>query len=96
MDNVFVFFTHGLSYGGLLFLVSAGLALVFGMMNVLNFAHADFHGRNGGLTSHPGLKSFLGAHGLMQILSLTTSSEKSVAGAGQGRRRQGETREVEK
>ena len=43
MDNVFVFFMHGLSYAGLLFLVSAGLTLVFGMMNVLNFAHAAFY-----------------------------------------------------
>ncbi len=43
MDNVFVFFMHGLSYAGLLFLVSSGLTLVFGMMNVLNFAHAGFY-----------------------------------------------------
>jgi len=43
MDNLFVFFMHGLSYAGLLFLVSSGLTLVFGMMNVLNFAHAAFY-----------------------------------------------------
>ena len=40
MSEVSVFFLHGLAYAGLLFLVSAGLTLVFGMMNVLNFAHA--------------------------------------------------------
>jgi branched-chain amino acid transport system permease protein len=40
MNEVSVFFLHGLAYAGLLFLVSAGLTLVFGMMNVLNFAHA--------------------------------------------------------
>jgi branched-chain amino acid transport system permease protein len=34
---------HGLAYAGLLFLVSSGLTLVFGMMNVLNFAHAAFY-----------------------------------------------------
>ncbi len=34
---------HGLTYAGLLFLVSSGLTLVFGMMNVLNFAHATFY-----------------------------------------------------
>ncbi|MDI6616867.1 MAG: branched-chain amino acid ABC transporter permease, partial [Syntrophaceae bacterium] len=34
---------HGLAYAGLLFLVSAGLTLVFGMMNVLNFAHAAMY-----------------------------------------------------
>ncbi|HMK66395.1 MAG TPA: branched-chain amino acid ABC transporter permease [Thermodesulfobacteriota bacterium] len=43
MDQVPVFFLHGLAYAGLLFLVSAGLTLVFGMMNVLNFAHAAMY-----------------------------------------------------
>jgi len=38
-----IFFLHGLTYAGLLFLVSSGLTLVFGMMNVLNFAHATFY-----------------------------------------------------
>ena len=33
---------HGLAYGMLLFLVSSGLTLVFGMMGVLNLAHASF------------------------------------------------------
>jgi branched-chain amino acid transport system permease protein len=43
MSEVAVFFLHGLAYAGLLFLVSAGLTLVFGMMNVLNFAHAAMY-----------------------------------------------------
>jgi len=43
MSNIPVFFLHGLAYAGLLFLVSAGLTLVFGMMNVLNFAHAAMY-----------------------------------------------------
>ncbi len=43
MSDVPVFFLHGLAYAGLLFLVSAGLTLVFGMMNVLNFAHAAMY-----------------------------------------------------
>ena len=43
MSEVPVFFLHGLAYAGLLFLVSAGLTLVFGMMNVLNFAHAAMY-----------------------------------------------------
>lgn len=43
MSDIPVFFLHGLAYGGLLFLVSAGLTLVFGMMNVLNFAHAAMY-----------------------------------------------------
>ena len=43
MTEIFVFFLHGLAYAGLLFLVSAGLTLIFGMMNVLNFAHAAMY-----------------------------------------------------
>lgn len=43
MNEVAVFFLHGLAYAGLLFLVSSGLTLVFGMMSVLNFAHASFY-----------------------------------------------------
>jgi branched-chain amino acid transport system permease protein len=34
---------NGAVYGLLLFMVSAGLTLVFGMMGVLNFAHASFY-----------------------------------------------------
>lgn len=43
MADIPVFFLHGLAYAGLLFLVSSGLTLVFGLMNVLNFAHASFY-----------------------------------------------------
>jgi branched-chain amino acid transport system permease protein len=34
---------HGLVYGMLLFLVASGLTLVFGMMGILNIAHASFY-----------------------------------------------------
>jgi branched-chain amino acid transport system permease protein len=43
MNELPAFFLHGLAYAGLLFLVSAGLTLVFGLMNVLNFAHAAMY-----------------------------------------------------
>jgi branched-chain amino acid transport system permease protein len=43
MSDIPVFFLHGLVYAGLLFLISSGLTLVFGMMNVLNLAHAAFY-----------------------------------------------------
>jgi branched-chain amino acid transport system permease protein len=33
---------HGLAYGMLLFLVSSGLTMIFGMMGILNIAHASF------------------------------------------------------
>jgi branched-chain amino acid transport system permease protein len=35
--------THGLVFGMLIFLVASGLTIVFGMMGVLNFAHASFY-----------------------------------------------------
>ncbi|MGB9698673.1 MAG: branched-chain amino acid ABC transporter permease [Thermodesulfobacteriota bacterium] len=33
---------HGIAYGMVLFLVSSGLTLIFGMMDILNLAHAGF------------------------------------------------------
>ena len=33
---------HGLAYGMILFLVASGLTLIFGMMGILNLAHASF------------------------------------------------------
>jgi branched-chain amino acid transport system permease protein len=33
---------HGLAYGMVLFLVASGLTLIFGMMGILNMAHASF------------------------------------------------------
>jgi branched-chain amino acid transport system permease protein len=43
MDTFIVGLLNGVIYGLLLFMVSAGLTLVFGMMGVLNFAHASFY-----------------------------------------------------
>ena len=34
---------NGLSFGLLLFMLSAGLTLIFSMLGVLNFAHASFY-----------------------------------------------------
>lgn len=44
MDLTFVFaqFLSGLTYGMVLFLIASGLSLIFGVMNILNFAHATF------------------------------------------------------
>ena len=33
---------HGLAYGMVLFLIASGLNVIFGMMGVLNLAHASF------------------------------------------------------
>ena len=38
---VFIIF-NGLLYGMFLFMLSSGLTLIFGMMGILNFAHASF------------------------------------------------------
>ncbi len=43
MDIFFISIMNGVVYGLLLFMVSAGLTLIFGMMGVLNFAHASFY-----------------------------------------------------
>lgn len=43
MDHFVVSLLNGAIYGLLLFMVSAGLTLIFGMMGVLNFAHASFY-----------------------------------------------------
>src|SRR5512138_1229129 len=43
MEYFTVSLLNGIVYGLLLFMVSAGLTLIFGMMGVLNFAHASFY-----------------------------------------------------
>lgn len=43
MNLLLLSLIDGVIYGTLLFLVSAGLTLVFGMMRILNFAHASFY-----------------------------------------------------
>lgn len=43
MDAIVFALLNGTIYGLLLFMVSAGLTLIFGMMGVLNFAHASFY-----------------------------------------------------
>jgi branched-chain amino acid transport system permease protein len=42
MDFIATQFVNGLAYGVLLFLMSAGLSLIFGLMNVVNVAHGSF------------------------------------------------------
>ncbi|MGA2955778.1 MAG: branched-chain amino acid ABC transporter permease [Thermodesulfobacteriota bacterium] len=48
---------HGLAYGMVLFLVASGLTLIFGMMDILNLAHAAFF--------------MLAAYFCYQVLSMT-------------------------
>lgn len=43
MEYFIVSLLNGAIYGLLLFMVSAGLTLIFGMMGVLNFAHGSFY-----------------------------------------------------
>jgi branched-chain amino acid transport system permease protein len=43
MELVVISLLNGISYGLLLFMLSAGLTLIFSMMGVLNFAHASFY-----------------------------------------------------
>ena len=43
MEFALISLLNGVSYGMLLFMLSSGLTLIFGMMGVLNFAHASFY-----------------------------------------------------
>jgi len=43
MEQILFSLLNGVIYGLVLFMVSAGLTLIFGMMGVLNFAHASFY-----------------------------------------------------
>ena len=43
MEFLIISTLNGVIYGLLLFMVSSGLTLIFGMMGVLNFAHASFY-----------------------------------------------------
>lgn len=43
MEFILISIINGVLYGLLLFMLSSGLTLIFGMMGVLNFAHASFY-----------------------------------------------------
>ena len=43
MEFVIISLLNGVVYGLLLFMVSAGLTLIFGMMGIMNMAHASFY-----------------------------------------------------
>lgn len=43
MEFILVTLLNGVSYGLILFMLSAGFTLIFSMMGVLNFAHASFY-----------------------------------------------------
>ncbi|WP_220348830.1 ABC transporter permease subunit [Alkalilimnicola ehrlichii] len=43
LETIIFSLLNGLLYGMLLFMLSSGLTLIFGMMGVLNFAHASFY-----------------------------------------------------
>ncbi len=43
LESVIFSLLNGLLYGMLLFMLASGLTLIFGMMGVLNFAHASFY-----------------------------------------------------
>src|SRR3990170_6887954 len=48
---------NGISFGALLFILAAGLSLIFGMMDVVNLAHGAFY--------------MLGAYVALQLVQLT-------------------------
>lgn len=58
---------NGLQFGVMLFLIAAGLTLVFGIMNLINLAHGSFY--------------MMGAYFTATLLEMTGSFLLSVAGA---------------
>jgi branched-chain amino acid transport system permease protein len=60
--------TGGLIIGMLLFLVAAGLTLIFGVLKVINFTHGSFY--------------MLGAYFALTIFQLTGSYTLTILGAG--------------
>jgi len=59
METFFINVLNGLCYGMLLFIISMGLTLIFGVMGVLNFAHGSFY--------------MLGAYFCLQFVSILPS-----------------------
>lgn len=58
MDSSYlVFFLNGLTFGMLLFLISSGLSLIFGVLGVLNFAHGAFY-MLGAYLAYAGVRAF--------------------------------------
>ncbi|MDJ0571612.1 MAG: branched-chain amino acid ABC transporter permease [Pleurocapsa sp. MO_192.B19] len=43
MSTLLIFFLNGLTNGMLLFLIAAGLTIIFGVMGILNFAHGSLY-----------------------------------------------------
>lgn len=43
MDRIIIQFLNGLTFGGLLFIISSGFTLLFGVMRVVNMAHGMFY-----------------------------------------------------
>ena len=43
MDNWLLIFINGLSFGFLLFLLGAGLSIIFGLMGILNMSHGAYY-----------------------------------------------------
>ena len=62
--------TAGLIVGALLFLVAAGLTLIFGVLKVINFAHGSFY--------------MLGAYFALTVFRVTDSFTLSIIGAALG------------
>lgn len=76
LSDVFAQALNGLSYGALLFLLSIGLTLIFGMMDVVNLAHGSFYM----LGAYAGL-SVGGATGSFWLALLAAPAVVAVIGA---------------
>ena len=89
MADLFAQALNGLSYGVLLFLLSVGLTLIFGMLDVVNLAHGSYYmlGAYAGLSAHRRHRQLLagpGAGSRSRWASWVPPSSEPVCGRSTG------------
>jgi branched-subunit amino acid ABC-type transport system permease component len=76
LSSILIQLFSGLSRAMMLFLLSSGLSLIFGVMNILNFAHATFWLLGGYLTYtfFQVLSGFFGDYGLLLVPAIVLAT----------------------
>src|SRR5690606_8460857 len=74
-------FLNGLSYGLSLFLVAAGLSIIFGVLRVLNFAHGGFY-MLGGYVAYEVVRRIGMEHGLFWVAVIVAGVVLALVAAG--------------
>ena len=66
---IFLAILDGLAYGMVIFLIAAGLAIIFGLMDILNFAHASFFMLGAYITIH--IVTYITQNFILAVLTAT-------------------------